>query len=56
MWRIDDTGFLPLILKKLGYAITYDQELVHEYEKIIPQDISTSMHTHQKTAYIPIAT
>jgi hypothetical protein len=37
MRRIDDTGFLPLILKKLGYKITYDQEIINEYEKIVPQ-------------------
>lgn len=56
MRRIDDTWFLPLILKKIGYNISYDQTLIHEYEKIIPKNISTSMNTHQKTAYIPIAT
>ncbi|HMS91214.1 MAG TPA: hypothetical protein PKC87_03285, partial [Candidatus Absconditabacterales bacterium] len=41
MRRIDDTGFLPLILKKIGYNISYDQTLIHEYEKIIPKNIST---------------
>jgi len=56
MRRIDDTGFLPLILKKLGYTFSYDQEMINEYEKIIPENISTSMNSHQKTAYIPIAT
>ncbi|MFA6255608.1 MAG: MiaB/RimO family radical SAM methylthiotransferase [Candidatus Absconditabacterales bacterium] len=56
MRRIDDTGFLPLIVEKLGYKISYDQELINEYEKIIPAGISTSMNTHQTTAYIPIST
>ncbi|MFA7717230.1 MAG: MiaB/RimO family radical SAM methylthiotransferase [Candidatus Absconditabacterales bacterium] len=57
MRRIDDTGFLPLILKKLGYKITYDQEIINEYEKIVPQGINTSMNRgHQTTAYIPIST
>ncbi len=56
MRRIDDTGFLPLILKKLDYKISYDQELINEYEKIIPTGIETSMNAHQKTAYIPIST
>lgn len=56
MRRIDDTGFLPLMLKKLWYEISYDQELINEYEKIIPEHISTSMNTHQTTAYIPIST
>ena len=54
--RIDDTGFLPLMLKKLKYTFSYDQEMINEYEKIIPENISTSMNSHQKTAYIPIAT
>lgn len=56
MWRIDDTWFLPLILKKLGYKISYDKEMVNEYEKIVPTNISTSMNAHQKTAYVPIST
>ncbi len=56
MRRIDDTGFLPLILKKICYKISYDQELVNEYEKIIPTWIATSMNLHQTTAYIPIST
>jgi len=56
MRRIDDTGFLPLMLKKLNYKISYDKELINEYEKIIPTGIATSMNTHQTTAYIPIST
>jgi len=56
MWRIDDTGFLPLMLKKLWYDISYDQEMINEYEKILPENISTSMNTHTTTAYIPIST
>jgi len=56
MWRIDDTWFLPLMLEKLGYKFSYDKELINEYEKIIPENISTSMNTHTTTAYIPIST
>lgn len=56
MWRIDDTWFLPLMLKKIGYTVNYDQEIINEYEKIIPENINTSMNTHKKTAYIPIST
>lgn len=56
MRRIDDTWFLPLMLKKLWYDISYDQELINEYEKILPEHISTSMNVHQTTAYIPIST
>ncbi len=56
MRRIDDTGLLPLMLKKLWYKIKYDKELVNEYEKIIPTWMPTSMNTHKTTAYIPIST
>jgi len=55
-FRIDDTGFLPLILNKIGYNVTYDQELINEYINIIPEDMNTSMNHHKKTAYIPIST
>ncbi|MDD3262948.1 MAG: MiaB/RimO family radical SAM methylthiotransferase [Candidatus Absconditabacteria bacterium] len=53
--RIDDTGFLPLILQKLGYQIQHDQEVTNEYSKIIPEGFNTSMNNHKKTAYIPIS-
>ncbi len=55
-FRIDDTGFLPLILKKIWYKINYDKELINEYSKIIPDWFNTSMNHHKKTAYIPIST
>ena len=56
MRRIDDTGFLPLMLEKLWYKIHYDKEIINEYEKILPTT-NTSMNTnHTKTAYIPIST
>lgn len=55
-FRIDDTWFLPLILKKIWYDIDYDQEITNEYLKIIPDWFNTSMNHHQKTAYIPIST
>ena len=54
-FRIDDTGFLPLMLQKLGYNIHYDQELTNEYSTIIPANINSSMNAHDKTAYIPIS-
>ena len=54
-FRIDDTGFLPLMLQKLGYDIHYDQELTNEYSTIIPANINSSMNAHDKTAYIPIS-
>jgi tRNA-2-methylthio-N6-dimethylallyladenosine synthase len=55
-FRIDDTGSLPLLLEKIGYTdLVYDQELVNEYEKILPND-NPSMNAHQSSAYIPIST
>lgn len=55
-FRIDDTGFLPLMLQTLGYEnIKINTELFNEYEKIIPNE-GASMNTHNKTAYIPIST
>ncbi|MCX6823491.1 MAG: MiaB/RimO family radical SAM methylthiotransferase [candidate division SR1 bacterium] len=56
MRRIDDTGFLPLMLQKLGYKITYDEGLINEYEKILPEQNTSMNTTHSKTAYIPIST
>ncbi len=56
MRRIDDTGFLPLMIRKIWYKITYDHEITNEYEKIIPEDMITSMNNHKTTAYIPIST
>lgn len=53
-FRIDDVGFLPLIIQWLGYEIQYDDSLINEYEKILPME-SASMNTHQKTAYVPIS-
>jgi len=55
--RIDDTGFLPKMLEKIWYKISYNQDLINEYEKIIPENQNTSMNIkHKKTAYIPIST
>lgn len=34
----------------------YDQEIINEYEKIIPQGITSMNSWHQTTAYIPIST
>jgi tRNA A37 methylthiotransferase MiaB len=55
-FRIDDTGFLPLMLNKIGYTVNYDQELINEYINIVPEDMNTSMNNHSKTAYVPIST
>jgi tRNA-2-methylthio-N6-dimethylallyladenosine synthase len=55
-FRIDDTGFLPLMLNRLWYSVDYDQELINEYINIVPEDMNTSMNNHHKTAYVPIST
>ncbi len=55
-FRIDDLGFLPIILKELGYKISYDGEITNEYSKIASNWFNTSMNSHHKTAYIPIST
>lgn len=54
-FRIDDTGFLPLMLQRLGYEVRYDKELTNEYSTIVPEGINSSMNAHNKTAYIPIS-
>ena len=55
-FRIDDTWFLLLMLEKIWYKnLSYDKELLNEYEKIIPEE-NANMAKHQTTAYIPIST
>ena len=55
-FRIDDTWFLPLMLEKIWYKnLSYDIELLNEYEKIIPEE-NANMANHQTTAYVPIST
>lgn len=56
-FRIDDTGFLPLILQQLGYDVASgDLELTNEYNSIIPHDSNQLMASNTKTAYVPIST
>ena len=55
-FRIDDTGFLPLMMKRLWYEVTYDGELTNEYTSIVPTG-GTTLHASQtKTAFVPIST
>lgn len=54
-FRIDDTGFLPLMMKKLGYTVQYDQEITNEYTSIIPHSTNQLFKENTKTAYIPIS-
>ncbi|GHW02222.1 tRNA-2-methylthio-N(6)-dimethylallyladenosine synthase [candidate division SR1 bacterium] len=54
-FRIDDVGFLPLILQKIGYKnLNFDSEMINEYEKIIPHE-NPSMNQHSSSAYVPLS-
>lgn len=55
-FRIDDTGFLPLMMNRLGYNVSYDSELTNEYTSIIPHDTNQLINENTKTAYVPIST
>lgn len=55
-FRIDDTGFLPLLASKLGYDVHVDNNLTNEYSSIIPHDSNQLLSTNTKTAYVPIST
>jgi len=54
VFRIDDVGFLPTIIKKLWYKISWNIKITNEYAQIIPNFISDN--TWSLTAYIPIST
>lgn len=54
-FRINDTGFLPLMMKALGYEVKGDVELINEYSNIIPHDANMLMKSSTKTAYVPIS-
>lgn len=55
-FRIDDTGFLPLMMKRLWYEVTYDGELTNEYTSIVPSWGTTLLSSQTKTAFVPIST
>lgn len=55
-FRIDDTGFLPLMLQRLWYTVSYDGELTNEYTSIIPSGGTTLLSSQKKTAFVPIST
>lgn len=54
-FRIDDTGFLPLMMKKLGYDVAPDAEVTNEYTWIIPKWANQSMDENAKTVHVPIS-
>ena len=55
-FRIDDTGFLPLLAEKLGYHVRIDDNLTNEYSSIIPHNSNQLFTENTKTAYVPIST
>jgi len=55
-FRIDDTGFLPLLAKELGYDVLVDTDLTNEYTAIIPHNSNQLFSENTKTAYVPIST
>lgn len=54
-FRIDDTGFLPLMLEKLGYPVAADAEVTNEYTRIIPKGTNQILDEKAKTAHVPIS-
>lgn len=54
-FRINDIGFLPYVLRTLGYEVNPDVEVVNEYTGIIPQNANMLFKENTKTAYVPIS-
>lgn len=54
--RIDDTCYLPEILKRIWYNINYDKTAYSNYCQIVPETNTSMNSTHKKTAYVPIST
>lgn len=55
-FRIDDTGFLPLLADRLGYDVVIDNNLTNEYNSIIPHNSNQLFSDNTKTAYVPVST
>jgi len=56
LFRIDDLPYLPLMLQRLGYDVTYSGEIVDEYTSLLPWDANQLLDTRLPVAYIPIQT
>lgn len=54
-FRIDDTGYLPLLAQKLGYEVNADVSITQEYSAIIPHSSNQQFAENTKTAYVPIS-
>lgn len=55
-FRINDVGFLPYVMRKLGYDVHPDVDVVNEYTGIIPHNANMLFKENTKTAYVPIST
>ena len=56
LFRIDDLPYLPLMLQKLWYNVTYSPEVVDEYTSLLPGDSNQLLDVRLPVAYIPIQT
>ena len=56
LFRIDDLPYLPLMLQKLGYNVSYSLEVVDEYTSLLPWDSNQLLDSRLPVAYIPIQT
>ncbi len=54
-FRINDTWFLPYFMRKLGYEVSHDIEVVNEYMGIIPHDANMLMQSDSRSAFVPIS-
>ncbi len=55
-FRIDDTGFLPMMMEYLWYEVNPDVEIINEYTGIIPHSNNQIFEENTKTAYVPLST
>jgi len=55
-FRINDLGFLPFVMRKLGYEVSPDIDVVNEYTWIIPHNANMLFAENTQTAYVPIST
>ncbi len=58
IFRIDDLGYIPIVLKNLWYKISTKKknQIINEYTWIFPTWSNQSLNENLKSAYIPIQT
>jgi tRNA-2-methylthio-N6-dimethylallyladenosine synthase len=55
-FRINDLGYIPAVMRKLGYDVKEDIDIISEYTGIIPHNANQLFKENTKTAYVPIST